>query len=172
MKKALLIVAPKNYQDFEYAATRAALEEWGVAVSVASVARGKVFGKLGGEAEAQIALSEVKAEDYDAIVFIGGGGAVAYQKDQNALRIAREAKEKSKILAAICIAPTILAEAGALKNMKATVWNGDGEQEKFLQDRGAKFTQEDVVSDGLLITANGPEAASAFGEAIARKILN
>jgi len=37
---------------------------------------------------------------------------------------------------------------------------------KMLKEGGATYVAEDVVTDGKLITANGPGAAKKFGEAL------
>ena len=44
--------------------------------------------------------------------------------------------------------------------------NEDGEQSTVLEENGATFVDEQVVVDGKIITANGPEAAEAFGKKI------
>lgn len=169
-KKALFIIAPEGYQDIEYNTPKQILEKGGVQVVTASRKAGVCKGKLGGTAQASLALAEVKAKDYETVVFIGGPGAVTYQQDVQAHRIAQEAVKENKILAAICIAPTILAYAGVLEGRKATVWNGDGEQGDILEEKGAVFTDEEVTVEGKLITANGPGAAEKFGQMILAKL--
>ena len=77
-----------------------------------------------------------------------------------------------KILAAICIAPALLAKAGVLQDKKATVWSGpmDKSPVNILKEGGAIYQNEDVVVDNNIITANGPEAAAKFGEALVRAL--
>lgn len=171
MKKALIIIAQEGFQDQEFSVPYEKLQENGVEVEIASKETGKAVGKFGKEVEAKIALSDVNVDNYDVVIFIGGPGAVNYQQDYNAHRIAQEAVSKGKILAAICIAPTILAEAGVLEGVSATCWNGsDGTQGLLLQDRGANFTNEELTVDGNIITANGPEAAEKFANKILEKL--
>ena len=71
-------------------------------------------------------------------------------------------------MAAICIAPEILAKAGVLKEKKATVWSSSIDQGpvEFLENEGAEHVEEPVVVDGKIITGNGPEAATEFGQKI------
>ncbi|MEA3344083.1 MAG: DJ-1/PfpI family protein, partial [Patescibacteria group bacterium] len=78
-----------------------------------------------------------------------------------------------KLLGAICIAPAILARAGALKGKKATVWNSamDKSAIKILESNGAIFQPEPVVVENKIITANGSHAAEEFAETII-KIIN
>ena len=167
MPKALLIIAQQGFQDVEYAGTRKGLEAAGLAIVVASKERGPCTGKFGGTVTADIAMRDVKVGDYDRIGFIGGPGAAALASDGDALNIAVETYRSEIPLGAICIAPTILAKAEVLEGKRATVWNEDGKQAAVLEEYDAEFTDENVTVDGLVVTANGPEAAEEFGKALA-----
>ena len=160
-----MIIAPENFQDKEFFEPKEIFEEEDFEVIVASKFVKVAKGMGGRETEVDLSLEQVKTDEYDAVVFVGGSGAVRYQEDNEALRIAKESK---KVLAAICIAPTILAYAGVLEGKKATVWNEDGKQGNLLESKGAEFVDESVVVDGKLITGNGPEAAREFGEKIVK----
>lgn len=162
--KALFIVAQEGYQDHEYGAPKKILENAGVEVVTASKKAGLCQGNFGATTEATVALANVNVTDYDAIVFIGGPGAVAYQQDSEAHAIAKATVNEGKILGAICIAPTTLAYAGVLQGKKATVWNEDGKQQDVLTSNGAEYSGENVTVDGKLVTANGPPAAEEFGK--------
>lgn len=171
--KALLIIAPDGYQDIEYGKTRQELEKVGIQVEVASTKLGEARGKLGGRVPVDLLLEQVEIKKYDAIVFIGGPGAVIYQNNKLAHKIIQETVLRNKILAAICIAPTILAYAGALKGKKATVWSSDEVKESIniLKNNGADYIAENVVVDGKIITASGPQAAEEFGRKIAESLI-
>ena len=169
--RALIIIAEKNFQDIEFSHTKEELEKQDIEIKVASKTKGMKKGALGGSADAELSFNDVKVNDYDAIVFIGGGGAQQYLNDKDAHKIAQESFKKNKITAAICIAPLILANSGILKGKKATVWDGgDGKTIAKLESKGAKFINEDVVIDDNIITACGPGAARDFGEAIALRL--
>lgn len=72
-------------------------------------------------------------------------------------------KRRKKIVSAICFAPVILANAGLLKEKKATV---AGTQAKNIRDKGAIYTGPGVTVDGNIITANAPKASRLFGQTI------
>lgn len=166
MADVLLIIAP-NFRDEELFDTKDVLEQAGLTTVIASKTAGTKKGMLGGTAEAEIAISKVNVANYKAIVFIGGSGSSVYFNDATALKIAKEAASKNKVTAAICIAPVILANAGILQGKKATVW--DDEENTYsskIEEKGAIYTDKDVEKDGNIITANGPEAAKKFGNAI------
>jgi protease I len=164
--KALVIVAEEGYQDLEYSKLKEILEKSGVEVITVSKKIGICKGKLGGSIKATSSIDDIDVSDYDAIIFIGGPGSVRYQHDVQAHLTAQEAVNRDKVLAAICIAPTILAYADVLEGKKATVWNEDGHQRELLENQGAIYVAEDLVVDGKLVTANGPESAEKFGNKI------
>lgn len=162
--QVLLIIAPENFRDEEYAEPRAVFEAAGYTVVVASASLETATGMLGMEVQPDLLLADVQVGDYDAVVFIGGMGARAYWDDPQVHRIAQEAVAAGKVVGAICIAPVILARAGVLEGKQATVFKGNcGELEA-----GGAICDSDVPvqRDGLIVTANGPAAATAFGEAV------
>ena len=167
MPDVLLIIAQKDFQPVEYKDTRAELEKAGLKVKVASITSNVAVGKDGSELKPDLAVKSADAEDYRAVVLIGGPGALELGEHEEVINLLKEADSQKKVIAAICISPVILAKAGLLHNKKATVWNGDNEQAAILEAAGAKFIDEPVVVDGRIITANGPSAAKAFGRAIA-----
>ena len=63
-----------------------------------------------------------------------------------------------------------MAKAGILQNKKATGWNDDQEIDSLFKRHGVIYTPEPVVTDGTIITADGPMAATAFGQAIVKII--
>ena len=166
-KKAVLIIAEQMFRDEELFDTQAALEAGGVTTVVASTKTGTCKGKLGRNAEATMLVSDINTDDFDAVVFVGGPGAMQYYEDTNALNTAMEANSKRKVIAAICIAPRILANCGLLKDLEATCFESETSALKKL---GAKFKTAAVIRDGRIITGSGPHAATEFGETIAKAI--
>lgn len=169
MKHALFIIAPENFRDEELFVPLEILEKNGIATTIASTEAGVCRGKLGGEAEAVIGLNQINAEDFDALIFVGGTGAQIFWRNPAALLIAQKAVAHDKVLAAICAAPTILALAEVLQGKKATVFL-DENYEKILTDHGALLSKNEIEVDGKIITANGPAAATEFANMILEKL--
>jgi protease I len=163
----LLVIAPSNYHDNEYSGTRSILENAGYEVTVASKGVTTATGMLGGSVNVNIDLSQVYISDFIAIVFIGGTGNHIYFDDGTAIGLAKEFYEEGKVVAAICSAPTILANANILEGKRATC---DAGYKSNLTSKGATYTGEAVTVDGLIVTGNGPSAATAFGEKIVETI--
>jgi protease I len=167
MPKILMIVAPEGFRDEECFEPKKAFEAKDVKVDIASKNAKEAKGKLGGKIKVNIDIADVEIAGYDAVVFVGGPGASEYFEDETALAIAKEADEQGKVVAAICIAPSILANAGILKGRKATVYLSE---EENLKSKGANYTGEAVTVDGRIITANGPDAAADFAAEILNSI--
>ena len=157
--KVLLIAAKNGFRDEELFISKEVLETNGYIVDIASSSKGECRGMLGKSITAGLSLDKVNVSDYKAVVFIGGMGAQEYFNNPVAYKIAREAYEGGKVVAAICIAPVILGRAGILANKHATVSKGFKNQ---FQSSGAVYTGSGVEVDGNIITADGPGSAEGF----------
>lgn len=166
-KRALMIIAHEGFRDEEYIEPRKILEQNGIEVTVASWEPGVAIGKLGTQAAVHITIKEVDTSKYNVIIYVGGPGCKRYWDDPTAHRIAREAVVYNKILAAICSAPVTLARIGLLKEKQATCHSDDASE---LKQEGAKYTGASVEQDGLIITADGPNSAQAFGARIVQTL--
>lgn len=167
-KKLALIIAFREFRDEEYFVPKEIFKKEGITVITVSNCKGKAIGKMGGEADVDLLIKDLKAEDFNAIIFIGGPGAFDYFENEDCHKIIKKAVLLKKILGAICIAPAILAKAGVLKGKNATIWSSvmDKSGIKILEGMGAKFIKKDVVVDQKIITASGPEAAENFSKKI------
>jgi len=185
-KKIVMIVAFKDFRDEEYFVPKEILEGAGAVIKTASTQEGRAIGADGGETEVALLVKDLNPADFDdlqdksshnsiqsisffdAVLFIGGPGTLKYLDNENSYKVAKETVSQGKVLAAICISPTILAKAGVLAGKRATVWSSplDKSPVRILQDYGAIYQDELVVVDGKIITGNGPAAAEKFAEAI------
>jgi protease I len=166
-KKAVMIIAFREFRDAEYFVPKEILERAGIEVKTASNKMGTAIGADGGDTQVDLLVSQVNPADFDAIIFVGGPGCLDSLDNEDSYRVARETVSQEKVLAAICISPVILAKAGVLEGKRATCWTDPlGSQAKILREKGAIFEKKSVVVDGKIITANGPEAAEEFGKAI------
>lgn len=166
--QVLLIIAPRNFQPREYGETRRILEEAGYTAVVASTTLEEAVSMPPEEIRVKpdVTLGEVVVADYDAIIFVGGGGASVYWDDPVAHRIAQEAVTQEKVLAAICIAPVTLARAGVLQGKRATVFPSGDVVAMVQAGEATRTGEEAVVRDGLIVTGNGPGATTEFAETI------
>ena len=166
--RVAIIIAFREFRDIEYFIPRDILSRAGARIATVSTEKGIAIGSDGGDAQVNLTAPQVKIDDFDAVVFIGGAGMAKKLDNQDFQRIAKEAAEKGKIVGAICIAPALLAKAGVLSGKKATVFSAplDKSAIRILEKGGAEYTGEDVVIDAKVVTADGPGAARHFGEAL------
>lgn len=161
--KILMVLANKDFQDIEYHETYEALKGAGIDVAIAATLNEECKGVSGTEVSVDYSLSDVEIAEFKAMVLIGGTGVEGYLHEVIIHDLAKNMLSEGKLVAAICWAPAILANAGVLNGKRATSWSGAA---KDLTAGGAIYTGEPVVIDGNIITANGPDSAPAFGKAI------
>ncbi len=165
--QVVFFLANRDFRDEEYTGVKDVLDQSSISSKVAAIEPGECTGISGTEAEVELTVDEVNPEQFNGIVFIGGTGAEQFLNDQSVQGLAKSFLATGKIVAAICWAPAMLARAGILNGKKATVWSGAKED---LEKGEAQYTGEAVTVDGNIITGNGPDAAVAFGQAIAKAI--
>jgi len=163
MKNIVMIIAPVNFRDEELMEPKQVLENSGAKVTIASRGTALAKGSRGASVKVDMSISQVNAANYDAVIFVGGSGATVYLNDATAHSIAKQTLAQGKILGAICMAPSILANAGLLKGKKATAFPSEVSN---LTSKGAIVEDKNVVQDGNIITGKGPQAAREFGEKI------
>jgi protease I len=167
-KSIVMVVAFRDFRDEEYFVPKGILERAGANIKTASNQKGTAIGADGGEVNVDFLVSEVKPENFEAIIFVGGPGALEYLDNDDSYKLVKETVGQEKVLGAICIAPAILAKAGVLQGKNATVWSNamDKSAVKILKDKGAIYQNATVVTDGKIVTGNGPQAAEKFAEAL------
>ena len=117
-----------------------------------------------------IADEDFDFDAYDMLVLPGGiPGTPNLRATEPLCAALRSFAERGRPLAAICAAPSILAELGLLTGRRAT--SNPGFQH-VLAEHGAELAaDEPVVVDGLFITSQGAGTAMAFGLEIVRHFL-
>ena len=168
--KILVVIPPDQFRDEELAEPLAAFQTAGVSYDIASTRRGECKGMLGGRAAASLSLEEVDPAEYSGIVIIGGSGSPAHLWDHEMLiKQVKYFFRNRKVVAAICLSPVVLAHAGILKGKTAACYMSPASKREILKG-GAHLSEEAVVVDGDIITANGPAAAKEFAGAIVRHL--
>lgn len=166
--KIAMIIAKDGFRDEEYLQPKDVFVRSNFEVDTYSSSTGIAKGMLGATVKVDKIIDQLKVEDYDAIVFVGGVGSSEYWDNPVAHKIAQEAVKQNKVLAAICIAPVTLAKAGILKGKNATVYPSESGQ---LKEYNVNYTAKDVEVDGKIVTAAGPHATKQFAETIKNLLL-
>jgi protease I len=124
--------------------------------------------KWGIEIEVDRKLSDVSADEYDALV-LPGGVLNPDKLRQNAEAVAFVATflEAGKPVAAICHGPQMLIETDMIYGRKLTSYPS---LQTDLKNAGADWVDEEVVVDSGLVTSRRPADLPAFNKKIIEEI--
>ena len=158
---AVLIEDEYQLQEFNYPFYR--LKEEGADVKVVGTSRAKAFTSHGYTVQADLASTEAKAENFDAVVVPGGYAPDKMRIDADLVAFVRAVHDAGKPVAAICHAGWMLASAKIVAGRRVTsVRNVKDDMEAA----GAIWSDEEVVVDGNLITSRTPRDLPAFAKAV------
>ena len=161
MKKALVPLAP-GFEDIEAVSIIDVLRRGQVEVVVAAIGDDLLVRSAHGIAiKADALWAQVAENEYDAIILPGGGEGTKNLSEFSPLaeRLRRQ-KSEEKLVCAICAAPTVLEAAGVLEDEDVTCYPSCAPQ------MARPVQQVPVVVDGLVITGQGPGAATLFALAV------
>ena len=103
-------------------------------------------------------------DSYDMLVLPGGiPGTPNLRACAPLMEEVRRFHREGKMVAAICAAPSILAELGLLRGVRSTC---NPSVEKILIENGADLVKEDAVTTGNIITSRAMGTAVPFALAI------
>jgi protease I len=164
----ILIMATDGFEESELFGPRAILLGRGAEVVLASPSltpiQATVRDDPGRTIRPDLRIAEAAAEDFDALVLPGGViNPDALRMHAAAVALVRGFAAAGKPVAAICHGPWLLVEADVLKGRAATAWKSIRTD---LRNAGALVSDERVVRDGTIITAQAPEDVEAFTEAL------
>lgn len=168
----VLIMATNRFEESELFGPRQMLLDHGARVTLASPSREEIMATVhdepGRRIMPDIRIDEARCEQFDALVLPGGvGNPDQLRMDPNAVRLIREFVEAGKPVAAICHGPWLLVEADVLRGKRATAWQSIRTD---LRNAGALVVDEEVVTDGNIITSRKPGDVPAFTNALIEAI--
>jgi protease I len=109
-------------------------------------------------------LENANPNDYDALVLPGGVMNPDHLRmDPKAVNFVRQFVSTGKPVAAICHAPWTLVEADAVRGKTVTSWPS---LKTDLKNAGAKWVDQEVVTDGQFIFSRKPDDIPAFNRAV------
>ena len=101
-------------------------------------------------AESDLTLDEVRVDDYDAVLVLGGRAPEYLRHDRRVLEIVRAFHQREKWVFAICHGVQILAAAGLVAGRRVTAYENCRWE---IEAAGATYvTAEQAVRDGRIIT--------------------
>lgn len=157
MKRVLVPLAP-GFEEIEAVTVIDILRRAEIEVIVAGVEEGPIRAARGVTVLPDTVLDQVMNESFDMIVLPGGlAGTERMKGDARIRRLIETAAKNNKITAAICAAPTILSALGLTTGKRVT------SHPSVRQDiQAAHYSEERVVTDGLVVTSRAPGTAMEF----------
>jgi protease I len=141
-----------------------AVRKAGADADLISLEAGKVqmFNHLdkGDTIEANIAVSDADASNYDGLVLPGGvANPDQLRGDEDAVGFVRGFFEQDKPVGVICHGPWMLVEADVARGRTVTSWPS---LQTDLRNAGANWVDQEVVVDNGLVTSRKPDDLPAF----------
>lgn len=162
------ILVTQGFEQVELTSPREALDEAGATTYIVSPESGSIKAwdmKDWGETfDVDVTLDEAKPDDYDALLLPGGVlNPDKLRMNDQAVQFVRSFFENERPVAAICHGPWTLIEAGAVADRTMTSYRS---LRTDLANAGANWVDEEVVTDGNLVTSRNPDDLPAFNEAM------
>ncbi len=156
------IVLGKGFEEMEAVIPCDLLRRAGVDARFVGIDGLEILGSRGITVKADCTQKDVDWDAADMLVLPGGlGGVASIRSDETVMQAVRDYAQKGKYVAAICAAPTVLAQLGLTDGKKATCYPG---MENEMGN--ALMCDADAVTDGNIITGRAAGAAFDFGLAL------
>ncbi|MBP3840448.1 MAG: type 1 glutamine amidotransferase [Chryseobacterium sp.] len=166
--KKIAVLAADGYEQSELESPVEALKKEGARVEMISLKSGEIKAmkdhKWSNSVAVDKTVSDAKVSDYDALLLPGGVlNPDAVRADKDAVAFVKDFFTAQKPVAAICHGPQTLINAEVVNGVKMTSFKAIS---KDLQNAGAEWVDEEVVTDGNLTTSRKPEDLPAFNRRI------
>jgi protease I len=170
--KKVAILVEEGFEQVEMTEPRKVLEQEGAGTDLISPQKGKVTAfqhdKKGDEFDVDVPLDQATPDDYDALVLPGGVmNPDKLRMNPKAVNFVKSFVDSNKPIAAICHGPWTLIEAGGVKGRRMTSYPS---LKTDLENAGAQWTNEEVVTDHGLVTSRKPDDLPAFNRKMVEEI--
>jgi len=173
--KRVAMLMTDGVEQIEYTSPRSFLEERGATVVLLApkAAGDEVQGfnhmQPGDRFKVEMNVGDAKPADFDGLVLPGGvANPDQLRLSREAIDFIREFDGEDKMVAAICHAPWMLAEAGVVDGVRLTSWPS---LQTDLRNAGADWVDEEVVTDGGLVTSRKPDDLPAFNDMLLKELM-
>jgi protease I len=171
-KKVAFLVANEGVEQIELTEPLKAVREAGAETHLIAPEKGDVQGfnhlDKADVFQADRAVSEVSAEEYDGLVLPGGvANPDILRTEKDAVSFARDFFDQGKPVAAICHGPWTLVEADVVRDRTLTSWPS---LQTDIRNAGGEWVDEEVHVDQGLVTSRNPDDLEAFCSKVVEEI--
>ena len=163
-KRVAFVVAPEGVEQIELTEPWKAVQEAGGTPQLVSTEDGEIqaFNHLDKADTFAVdrTVADADAGDYDALVLPGGVANPDFLRmDEDAVAFVRAFFEQAKPVGVICHGPWTLVEADVLRGRTITSWPS---LQTDIRNAGGTWVDEEVVTDGGLVSSRRPDDLPAF----------
>ena len=166
--KKVAFLLTDGFEDSEFTSPWEAVTAAGAEAVLVSPSAGEVTGKNGHTATVDVTTADADAKDFDAMVLPGGvQNGDSLRLDENAVRFARDIFAQHKPAGAICHGGWILTDADVVRGRTMTSYRS---LKTDLENAGATWVDEEVVTDQGFVTSRTPDDLPAFNAKVVEEI--
>lgn len=170
--KKVAILATDGFEQSELMQPKKKLEAAGAQVHIVSLKAGQIKGWDEGNWGESVAVDKIltnaSSKDYHALVLPGGViNPDTLRQEDKAISFVKEFFEQKKPVAAICHGPQLLIEADVLKGRQVTSFSSIRTD---MENAGANWVDQEVVTDQGLVTSRTPDDLPAFCDKMIEEI--
>ena len=163
MEKNILAFFDDVYEDLELWYPLLRLQEAGYTTRVAAAELRAYNRKHGYPAASDLLLDQARSQDFRGLLIPGGFMPDKLRRNPKVLALTREFNDQGKLVAFICHGGWVPISARILKGKRATGSLGIKDD---LENAGAIWVDEPVVTDGNLISSRTPKDLPVFAKAM------
>jgi protease I len=165
--KKIAVFVENFYEDMELWYPVIRFREEGALVEIIGPKVDTFRGKNGVPAKADRAISDVRTDEFHALIIPGGYSPDHMRRNADMVQFVKDMHVEGKVIAAICHAGWMLASAGFLRGKKVTSFYSIKDD---MTNAGAEWVDQEVVQDGNIITSRNPHDLPAFCRTIIRAL--
>jgi protease I len=160
-----VVLAGDYYENLELHYPRLRLLEAGYDVKVVGPKKGTYKSKEGYPAEADAAVSDVDPKTVTVLVIPGGWAPDSLRMNKDVVQWVSQVHDNGAVLAIVCHGGQLAISAKIVKGKKCTCYEAIKDD---IINAGAEHSDERVVVDGKMITAQTPDDLPGFMKEVLR----
>ncbi len=167
--KTIAVLGGPLYEDLELWYPYYRLQEAGAEVKIVGMQNGPdvVESKHGYPAKVDLPAGVANPDDFDGVIVPGGYSPDHLRRCAKVVGLVKALNDQGKLVAAICHGGWVPISADVLRGKRATSFVAIKDD---MENAGVKWSDEEVVVDGNLVTSRTPADLPAFMREIVKKL--